>query len=103
MPCAKLPLVTASEFEIAAVSLKTRFKRGLGLQIDHALLNDRRFAGCCGSLNFGRTSSLRAMHAVSLGHGILSPLWLGLEPRRKQQLPLGSLLCYTKSMKKTRA
>jgi hypothetical protein len=26
--------------------------------------------------------------------------WLGLEPGRKQQLPLGSILCYTKSMKK---
>ena len=28
-------------------------------------------------------------------------MWLGLEPGWKQQLPLGLLLCYTKSMKKT--
>jgi hypothetical protein len=28
-------------------------------------------------------------------------LWLGLEPGRKLRLSLGSLLCYTKSMKKT--
>ena len=34
------------------------------------------------------------MHAVSLGHleGIL--YWLGLEPGRKCQLPLGSFLGY---------
>ena len=31
----------------------------------------------------------------------LSPFWLGLEPGRKLQLPLGLFLCYTKSMKKT--
>jgi hypothetical protein len=30
-------------------------------------------------------------------------LWLGLEPRRKYQLPLGLLSCYTKSMKKARS
>jgi hypothetical protein len=28
-------------------------------------------------------------------------LWFGLEPRRKRELPLGLLSCYTKSMKKT--
>ena len=41
------------------------------------------------------------MHAVSLGHGILSPLWLGLEPGRKFALPLGSYFWYTINMKKS--
>jgi hypothetical protein len=34
----------------------------------------------------------RAMHAISLGHWILSPLWLGLEPGRKVPLPPGLLI-----------
>jgi hypothetical protein len=29
------------------------------------------------------------MHAVSLGHLDCRPFWLGLEPGRKLQLPLG--------------
>jgi hypothetical protein len=40
------------------------------------------------------------MHAVSLGHGILSPLWLGLESGRKFALPLGLVLCKAENMKK---
>jgi hypothetical protein len=33
----------------------------------------------------------------------MDPPWQGLGPGRKLQLPLGPLLCYTKSMKKARA
>jgi hypothetical protein len=36
--------------------------------------------------DFRRESSLHAMHAISSGHWILSPLWLGLEQRQKLQL-----------------
>ena len=42
------------------------------------------------------------MLAISRGHLDSRPSWLGLEPGRKSQLPLGLLLCYTKSMKKAR-
>ena len=31
-------------------------------------------------LIYGRAFGWRAKHAISLGHWILSPLWLGLEP-----------------------
>ena len=41
------------------------------------------------------------MHAVSLGHLDASPLWLGLEPGRKCQLPLGLLLWYPYFMAKS--
>jgi hypothetical protein len=44
--------------------------------------------------DFERGSSLRAMHAVSLGHLEGHPFWLGLEPGRKFALPLGLLLWY---------
>src|SRR5271169_2614741 len=37
--------------------------------------------------DFGRESSWRAMHAVSLGHWISTPMWLGLEPGRKTKPP----------------
>jgi hypothetical protein len=43
-------------------------------------------------LDFGRVCGWRAMHAVSLGHWRAS-LWLGLEPGRKLQLPLGLPFC----------
>jgi len=42
--------------------------------------------------DFGRESSWRAMHAVSLGHLDLCPLWLGLEPGRKFPPSPGLLL-----------
>ena len=41
------------------------------------------------------------MHAVSLGHWISTPMWLGLEPRRKFELPLGLLFRYTYFMAKS--
>jgi hypothetical protein len=40
------------------------------------------------------------MHAVSLGHLDRRPFWLGLEPGRKWQLPLGLLFWYSKFMSK---
>jgi hypothetical protein len=41
------------------------------------------------------------MHAVSLGHLDHAPLWLGLEPGRKLQLPLGLHFWYTVNMQKS--
>ena len=41
------------------------------------------------------------MHAVSLGHLDRRLLWLGLEPGRKRELPLGLSLCYHDTMIKS--
>jgi len=42
---------------------------------------------------YGRVCGWRVIHATSLGHMVLTPLWFGLEPGRKKiRLPLGLLL-----------
>jgi len=45
-----------------------------------ALAAKSDFLACFFGLDFGRSSSWHAKHAVSLGHLDSGPLWLGLEP-----------------------
>src|SRR5258708_37327066 len=69
-----------------------------GVTLCRALSLERplKVNGALGIIRYGRVCGWRAMHAISLGHLDSRPSWLGLEPGRKQPLPLGSLFCKLK-------